>query len=195
MATDLEVVNEALVKIGASPIASLQDVGAQATAARVAYSTVVGTLLAQTPWYWALKRVQLPEVSLADGEFDEFDQFDHIYQLPSDLVRSIGLASCEPFALIRDKLHTDDNDPVLVYVFRAEVTRWPDYFRDLVVKTLAGELAISVTDSSNRANLWLSRADVARPRAMAIDAQQTPNEVLDLMRIYTRGTTNPLATV
>jgi len=195
MATELEVVNEALIKLGASPIASLQDVGAQATAAQSLFRTTADRLLAETPWFWALKRVELPEVSLADGEFDEYEQFDHIYQLPSDLIRSIGLDSCQPFALIRDKLHTDDNDPVLLYVYRAEVSRWPGYFRELVVDSLAGAMAISVTDSSSRAQLWLGQADRARARAMALDAQQTPPEVIDLMRVYTRGTTNPLATV
>lgn len=195
MSTELEVVNEALVKLGASPIASQQDVGAQATAARSIFRTTADRLLAETPWYWALKRVQLPEVALADGEFDEFEQFDHVYQLPSDLIRSIGLTSCEAFALIRDKLHTDDDDPVLAYVYRSPVSRWPGYFRELVVNMLAGNMAISVTDSSRRAQLWLGEAERSRARAMAIDAQQTPPEIIDLMRVYTQGTSNPLATV
>jgi len=194
MASELEVVNEALVKLGDNPIASLQDAGAQATAAQSLLRTTVDRLLAETPWFWALKRVQLPEVSLDAGEFDEFSEFRHVYQLPPDLIRSIGLVSCEPFALIRDRLHTDDNDPVLIYVFRADVSAWKGYFRELVVDTLAGNLAISVTDSFNRANLWLRQADRARARAMALDAQQTPPEVFDLMRVYLRGTTNPLAT-
>lgn len=193
MASELDVVNEALVKLGANPIASLNDVGAAATAARVTFETVKERLLAETPWYWALKRVQLPEVSLASGEYDEYPDYDHIYQLPSGMIRALGLVDHEPFAILRDRLHTSSDDPVLVYVFEAEVSRWPGYFRSVVVKTLASELAVAVTDITSRAQWWAEQARQERARAMAIDAQQTPPWVFDLMRVYLRQTVNPLA--
>lgn len=194
MASDLDVVNEALIKLGASPIASLDDAGAQATTARALFRTTTDNMLSLTLWYWALKRVQLPRISLAEGEFDEFEgDFKYVYQMPSDLIRSVGLTSCEPFRVMRDRIYTDDATPVLLYVFRAEVDRWPGYFRELVVNTLAGAFAISVTDSSNRAGLWMEMAERQRPRAMAIDAQQTPPEVFNLMRVYLQRGGNPLA--
>lgn len=194
MATELEVVNEALIKLGASPIASLTDAGAEATAASALFRTTTDRLLAETLWYWALRKVQLSRITLEAGEFNEFaDEFEYVYQMPTDLIRSVGLASCEPFRLLRDRMYTNDKTPVLTYVFQAEVDRWPGYFRELVVDSLAGAFAISVTDSSNRAQMWMNRADRARGRAMAIDAQQTPPEVFDLMRVYLRRSTNPLA--
>lgn len=194
MATELEVVNEALIKLGASPIASLNDAGAEATTASALFRTTADKLLAETLWYWALRKEQLSRIQLESGEFNEFEnQFEYVYQMPTDLIRSVGLDSHEPFRLLRDRMYTNDKAPVLTYVFQAEVDRWPGYFRELVVDSLAGAFATSVTDSSNRAQLWLAQADRARGRAMAIDAQQTPPEVFNLMKIYLRRSTNPLA--
>lgn len=194
MATELEVVNEALVKLGASPIASLSDAGAEAVVASALFRTTADKLLAETLWYWALRKTQLGQIILEPGEFNEFEgHFKYVYQMPTDRIRSVGLDSHEPFRLLRDRLYTNDTEPVLTYVFRAEVDRWPGYFRELVVDSLAGAFATSITDSSSRAQLWLSQADRARGRAMAIDAQQTPPEVFNLMRIYLRRSTNPLA--
>ena len=193
MASDLDVVNDALVKLGATPIASLTDAGAQATSAGQIYATLRDRLLAETPWYWALRRQPLSQLSLG-SEYDEFPDYQYVYELPTDRIRVLGLTSCSPFALMRSRLHTDDAEAVVVYVFRAEVDQWPGYFREAVSDALAADLAISVTDSSNRRAAWEDAARRSRVRAMAIDAQQTPPEVINLMRIYTEGTSNPLAT-
>lgn len=191
MTSKLQVVNEALVKIGASPIASLADAGAQATTAATLFDTISDRLLAETPWYWALRRQPLSQLSLG-AEYDEFPEFEYVYELPSDKIRVLGLTSCDAFALMRTRLHTSDKEPVVVYVFRADVELWPGYFREAVVNQLAADFSISVTDSSNRRQVWAQEARTSRNRAMALDAQQTPPEIFELMRVYERGTTNPL---
>ncbi|TVR99832.1 MAG: hypothetical protein EA406_02195 [Rhodospirillales bacterium] len=193
MAGELEVVNEALIKLGASPLASLNDAGAQATTARALLRTTVTRLLSETPWFWALRKVNLPEIELGEDEFREFGRYTHVYQMPPDLIRSIGLECRSDFRLLRDRLFTRAKPAHLLYVFEAEVERWPGYFRELVVDTMAGNMAISVTDSANRAQMWMDKANQARQRAMAIDAQQTPPEVFNLMQVYLRRTSNPLA--
>lgn len=194
MSTELQVVNEALIKLGATPIASLEDSGAQATTARALFDTTRDRLLAETAWHFALKKVDLPELSLDEDDFNEHSDYAHIYQMPSDRVRSLGLESKAPFRLLRDRLWTDDQPAVLVYVYRADVEDWPGYFRDVVVDTLAAAFATAVTDTVNRAEYWGRRADVGRGRAMSVDAQQTPPEIFDLMRVYLRRSHNPLAT-
>jgi len=193
VASDLDVVNEALVKLGASPIASLQDAGAQATSARLLFDTLRDRLLAETPWYWALRRQPLSQLSLG-VEYDEFPDLEYVYELPTDRIRVIGLVSRSPFALVRTRLHTSDSEAVVVYTFRAAVGAWPGYFREAVSDALAANLAIAVTDSTRRRDRWETAADRSRVRAMALDAQQTPPEIFDLMRVYVEGTTNPLAT-
>lgn len=193
MSDELQVVNEALIKLGATPIASLNDAGAQATTARVLFNTTRDRVLSETAWHFALKKVELPEISLAEGEYNEVEGFRYVYQLPDDRIRSLGLASKRPFRLMRDRLWTDDKPAVLVYVFRAEIADWPGYFRDVVVDTLAGNFATAITDSANRAQMWMAKAEQGKVRAMSIDAQQTPPEIFNLMRVYLRQSYNPLA--
>jgi|SRR5690625_672258 len=192
MAAHLEVVNEALIKLGASPIASMSDAGAQATAARALFRTTYTRLLAETPWYWALNKVELPK--LASVDYHAFDRFEYVYQLPSDLIRSVGLDCYCAFRVMGDRLYTNADPAALLYVADTQAEKWPGYFRELVVDSLASRMAISVTDSTNRAVYWSDQANNSRARAMAIDAQQTPPEILNLMRIYMRRHPNPLAT-
>src|SRR5690625_2458641 len=66
MAAHLYVVNEALSKLGASPIASMSDAGAQATAARALFRTTYTRLLAESPWNWALNKVRLRKPAIVD---------------------------------------------------------------------------------------------------------------------------------
>lgn len=186
----LDVVNEALVKLGAAPIASFEDAGAQASAARAIYRTTATRLMAETTWFWAMDIVRLPQLA---GDVQKFDRYKYVYQLPTDNIRVIGMKNGRDFRILGDKLHTTESEVNLLYIKDVPEDRWPGYFRELVVDTLASVLAISVTDSSERAQIWGATAKTSRSRAMAIDAQQTPPDVLDLMRIYTRRYANPLA--
>lgn len=193
MATDLDIVNQALVRIGAEPVASLNVSTAQALAASTLYDTVVKRMLAETPWTFALKGALLPEIVPPTNSYQPFNRYEYVFQLPSDTIRVLGLESLCRFQMAQDRLYTNDKHPRLVYVADVASSYFPAYFEDLVVHELAASFAISVTDTTSRADLYQSYVRRMKPRAMSIDAQQTPPEVFDLMRVYARISYNPIS--
>lgn len=191
MASDLEVVNEALVRIGVPPLASLLDASAQALTASTIYRNVKREVMSDHPWSFALREKELAKLVLTDSE-KRFSDYTYVYQLPADLLRVLGLRSLDRFQLAGDQLYTEDKGARLVFVEEVSEASWPAYFLELVVFSTAAAFAISLTDSADRAALMYDQERRLRPRARAIDSQQTPPQVFNLMRIYTRRSTNPL---
>lgn len=191
MSQSLALVNEALVRLGVPPLASLEDRTAQSLAAATLYQNVTDDLLSDHPWHFSLRETRLAQLSP-----DQLDLrllgYKFVYQLPTDYLRVLGLSERGHYALAGDQLYTDTKDATLVYVVRSEAREWPAYFRELVVFELAAAFAMTLTDSTSRADVFYRRAAQERPRARAIDSQQTPPYVFDLMRIYTARRNNPL---
>src|SRR5689334_9780522 len=83
--TAVELCSAALLKLGAQPIASLDDAGAEAACARTLYPIVRDGLLVLHPWSFSLAAAQLdpdPTPPLADFSFS--------FALPADHLRTIS---------------------------------------------------------------------------------------------------------
>lgn len=194
MADKLSIVNQALIRIGAEPIASFDDGDAQSLVASTLFDTISGALLSETPWHFALAGFNMAKIVPTPGTYRMMvDRYDYMYQLPADTIRVLGLESRCEFRLAGSQLFTNDSPARLVYVANVPPSAWRDYFTNLVVHELAASFAISITDTASRADTYKAYVREMKPRAMAIDAQQTPPEVFDLMRLYTRQSYNPLA--
>lgn len=190
--SELAVVNEALVRLGVPPVGALSELNAQGISAANLLETTRQELIADHPWSFALREKALSELSLSDADTRLID-YEHIYQLPSDMLRIIGLRSRDAYRLSADQLYTNASDAELVYLLDVGVSYWPPHFRRALVFSLAAAMALPITDSTNRADLYYRRAGEALRRARAVDSQQVPREVFDLMRVYTRRSYNPLS--
>lgn len=191
MADKLSVYNEALVRLGVSPIATLTDSSAQALSAASLLDDTARRCLAAFPWSFATREVALSELVLDEEEYSS-TEFDRAFQLPSDRVRVLGLRDRSPFFLSGDRLYTDGKQPRLVYIRDAGVSLWTPLFRKWVVMELAAALAITLTDNVQRADMFYSLAPRAAMEARAVDSQETPQYVFDLMAYYRAGQRNPL---
>lgn len=192
MTSSLEIANEALVRIGVPPVPSFDDATAQGLVLSALYAQTRRRCLADHPWAFALRESQLPKLVLSDPDL-RLSEWDFVYQLPTDSLRVLGLKSFRTFAISGDQLYTHDAAARLVYVSDVDEPGWPAYFVHLVVLELAAALAISLTDSSSRADTFYVEARRERPRIRAIDSVQTPPFVFDLMRILAKRSYNPLA--
>lgn len=192
MASKLDIINEALVRIGAAPLGSLSDQNAQGLTAEQVYSAVVRDMIAAHPWSFALRQKALTQIVVSDND-RRWSDGKYVYQVPNDCLRVIGGKDTRHYQLSGDQIYTDDQEFVLVYVADVEESHWPAFFVELIALKFAAAVAISITDSGNRANIYEDLARKQAQRAMSIDAQQVPSYVYDLMRIYMRGVQNPLA--
>lgn len=200
--SELAVVNDALVRVGAETVPSFEDATAQALAVSTIYAHVRRRLLADHFWNFSLRSVIPPQLVLTSVQRRLlFGQY--VYQMPADTLRVVGLESFSDFQLSADQLYTDDllvavsatnpNPPGVVYVADVAPSFWSPWFDELIVLELAAAFAIAITDQTGREAVYRSRADAYARRARALDSQQTPAIVYDLIRIYLENRGNPLA--
>ena len=184
--TDLDLVNAALVKLGAVPIGGFVDADASAGVAATLYPVVAEATLTAHPWSFTLKRAKpapLDGAPLAD--------FARRYALPADFLRAIYVddrGSSPRYALIAGEIHSDARELVLTYEFRPAEAAFPPFFRAALIAKLAAELCIPVTEDTARGEALDRLAERELQRAWAIDrAQETPPLVGDdsLVRVRT----------
>lgn len=192
MTTSLAVANEALIRIGAEPVASLSEQTAQAVAVSAVYDSTVRQLMADHYWNFALREKPLAQLSMSSTA-RRIVSGTYVYQLPADVLRVIGPRVYDAFELSGDQLYTDANKVDLLYIAHVDESTWPPWFVSLVAYALANAVVISVTDSAERAGVMRSDYLRALARARSVDSQQTPPAVFDLMKILTAHRNNPLA--
>lgn len=184
----LALCSRALLKIGAQPVASLEEGTAEAEVAANLYPGTRDALLAAHPWGFATGVVTLPRlvaVPVAD--------YAHAFQLPADFIRVLsagtgGRGRGVPYRLAENRLHADVQALALTYIFRPAESDFPPHFAVALVARLAAEFCIPLTESTSRAQLLGREAEQELRQARLIDSQQdTPRGIEDFPLITARG--------
>lgn len=152
MASEVEICNRALQKLGAKRIISLSDDSVNARACNVAYVPVRDALLEDHFWRFAIERAELAADAMtpAWGRANSF-------QLPSDY---ICLAPSYPednfnskdWVIEGLKILTDDTAPIYIrYVKRVtDPNAMTSLFREMLSTELAFELCEELTQSNTK---------------------------------------------
>ncbi len=184
----IRLCSQALVKIGANAITSLEEETAEARVAKQLYALTRDGLLACYPWRFALmqKRLnQLLEKPVADYMF--------AYQLPNNVLRIISAGSGErgqgiDYRVMANQLHTNANEVTLTYLSRPYESMFPKFFEQALVSALAVEFCLPLTESSSRLDVLKKQAEVDFKQAKLIDSQQAvPSAFQDFSLIEVRS--------
>ncbi len=184
----VELCATALVKIGAQPIASLEEDSAEAACARRLYPITRDALLSLHSWSFTLAHAELTPVAEAP-----LADFAHGYALPADHLRtiSVGAAGRSRGLIYRvqgNRILSDAETIVLHYQRRVDESLLPAFFIPLLVTRLAAEFCIPLTEGSSRAMDLYRLAEAELRTARLIDSQQaTPRRVDDFTLIEARG--------
>lgn len=198
MATEVDLCNRALLRIGSSQrIESLQDAAVEAQVCAELYPEQRDLLLAAFPWPFATRRVTLAPLSgvaRTDWRF--------VFALPPDClaprhvvlpgVRNPAPADRHPFQVEANDagdgqvLLCDVEAPELVYTLAVtDPTRWPPTFCNALALALAAQLALAIPKDARLASLLQQAAGTmaARAGAQAANARQadpepTPDHIL-----------------
>lgn len=185
---DVALCSRALIRIGASPIASFADGTAESEIAGALYGPTRDALLSAYGWSFAMGQAALTQLSqspLAD--------YQNAFQLPNDFLRAIsagagGRGRGLNYRIMRGALHTDAQEVILSYIFRPDESEFPPYFDMVMIARLAAEFCIPLTESTSRADSLLRLADIEFSRARQIDAQQdSPSGIDNFSLIDVRG--------
>ncbi len=176
--TALDLCSRALLRIGAPPIASLDEGTAEAEVASGLYAGARDALLAAHPWSFATGQESLPRLAaspLAD--------FAHAFQLPSGFLRALsaggrGQGRGLRYRLLEDRLHADSDEVVLTYVFRAPEAAFPAFFAAALVARLAAEFCVPLTEGTGRAQMLFQMAEQELRAARRADSQQATTQAL-----------------
>jgi len=175
MASQTDIVNMALVKIGQSTISSIDEDTPTATKMHTIYDLILDEALAEGPQHgWKFAREQATISVDADSPDS---QYDYRYKLPDDLLRI-------------DRVHADgmdytdwvrqgqyiltnqvDDEINLNYVKRVTITGlFPPHFIKVLYTMLAFELAFNIVKNTNLANsLYAELKSSVLPKAIAMD--------------------------
>lgn len=185
--TTIDLCNAALLKLGAEPIASLEEASVQADCARRLYPLVRDGLLVAHPWSFTLANTKLdadPEPPLAE--------FSHAFSLPDDHLRTVsagtgGSGRGLTYRMQGAKLLANASSVVLAYQRRVDEALFPPFFIQALVARLAAELCIPLTEGTTRAAELVELAELELRRARLADSQQsTPRRIEDFTLIEAR---------
>jgi hypothetical protein len=178
MATDVSICSNALVMLGAAPIASFTE---GTTAARVAsnlYPDIKRAFLRAHPWNAAITRVQLAPLS-AGPAFGRSRSF----LLPSDCVRvlSVEFGGMDIEHKIEGRNILADSSVVdLRYVTSLAEDLWDSSMVEAMTLRMAAAMAYAITKSAALAEAWGGTADRKMREAKTLDGQEgTPDAIED----------------
>jgi hypothetical protein len=198
MTTRADIINRALIEIGATPMQS--EAVPPGDAYVLQYETHIGLLVSCYPWTFQTELRQLARLA-APAEA----QWAFMYELPPDMKgapRAVyptkdSRRPTQDYELRNGRLYADHPQVWLRYTVPANPVRWPAYFLSLAVLAMKAQFALSVREDSS---LWRTLTEqLYGPaqmmgeggmlgQAKSIDAGGKPSDVLQIA-------SNPLVAV
>jgi hypothetical protein len=184
----LVLCSRALLKIGAQPVASLDEGTAEAEVAANLYHSARDALLSAHPWSFATGQASLPRLAAIPPA-----DYAHAFQLPADFLRALSAGSGErgrgiAYRIHEDRLHADAAQVTLTYIFRPDESSFPPFFASALVARLAAEFCIPLTESASRTEMLYRLAEGELRAARLTDSQQdTPRAIEDFPLVAVRG--------
>jgi hypothetical protein len=172
MATDLGIVNSALIKLGVETIASLPGTTRQGALANEQLSKVREELLYEHPWNFAMKRATLT----ATGNTPAFE-FAYEYSLPADCLRVWCTQYEEDFYQVEGgKLYSNYSNIKIRYISNvSNAANFSPAFAELLALKLAVDLAFVLVQSNSLKNTLLQEYLVKLRDHRSTDAQENPS--------------------
>lgn len=174
----LTLCSRALLRIGAQPVASLEEGTAEAEVAANLYPGARDALLAAHPWSFATGQARL-------GRLAGVPVADHAsaFQLPPDLLRVLSAGSGRgrglAYRIHERRLHADADAVTLTYVFRPDESAFPPHFASALVARLAAEFCVPLTEATSRAEMLHRLAEAEFRHARLVDGQQSTAMALE----------------
>ena len=171
MATSVvQIVNNALVKIGANAILTLTEDSEAARAANLIYEQVRDACIRDHVWNFAVNRVELAQNSGAPAF-----GFAYQYNVPSDCLRVLQMENMDMFYKIEGgKLLTDEGTAKILYLARVEdVNLFDAMFVEALSARLAAELSVTLSESNTLYSNMMEMYQRKILDARSMDAQES----------------------
>jgi hypothetical protein len=192
-ASETDVVNLALAKLGHPQIADLDDPSAESVTAAALWATCRDACLRSHPWNFAIRRAEIPAEAVAPTW-----GFERRYLLPADpwCLRALelqdegrGRVLDAEWAVEGREILTNLGSPIFLrYVARiVTVELWDPLFIEAVSDRLASDLAEPIIKSTEAQERFLRRYEKRVAEARSMDGMEgTPPVIEDLELLAVR---------
>lgn len=168
MASQVQLINVALAKLGANSIASLNDGTEEQKVAVNLWDVARQATLRDHPWNFAVTEVELNAV-LDSGTYN----YTSAYQIPSDCLRLLEVYDNRDFKLAGRKILTNASKCVVKYIRDVtDTTEWDALFADTMSQRLAAEMAYALTKSQATADTNYKLYGLKLAKARFIDSTE-----------------------
>lgn len=176
MTTDVEICSNALMLLGAAPIASLAETSKQARLCANIYPNARLDVLRRHNWNCAVWRVNLaPLAGTPPG-----GEWSHWFARPGDWVRTLSvLPDGLDYDFEGNRILANSSSITLRYVRDIGEGTWDAHLVDVMVKRMLKDLAYPITKSASLAELKAKEYHEALRTAKTIDGQERPADSLD----------------
>jgi hypothetical protein len=187
--SQLDLINAALIKLGAYKITALNDGSTEADIAGTLYTPTRDAVLSAYPWSFATRQVVLSTPSSTTPVAD----YAYAFDLPNDHLRTLSVGSNGSGAGVTyringTKIETDEAIIILTYIARVSETSQPPFFDLLLINRLATEFCLPLTENAARSDNFYKIFDRDMSQARGIDAMQdTPKQITSFNLINARG--------
>jgi len=168
MATQLDICNSALIKLGAEPIVALTDNTKRAKLCAQQYSKSKRKMLYNDPWNFAIQREELT----ANGEIPVFG-FDNKFDLPTDYLRILELEVVSKEWQMEGETILANDDTIRVrYIAEVDEDIFSPSFEEALALDIAYDLSYAlVQDKAYRSQLQQEK-EFALAQARSFNAQE-----------------------
>jgi hypothetical protein len=152
MASDIDLCNRALIRLGSGVISSFND-GDKGTICSVAYPEVKQMLLTAHPWRFATAKRQLSKLSTTPT-----NEWTYMHQLPSDMLTGpwavwnttdTGVAPITNWERYGNQIYSDETVIVIDYRVSVDESYFPPWFQTLMSLAIAAAIAPAITANPN----------------------------------------------
>lgn len=172
MASKIDIISNALILIGDTPINSLTGNDRRQVVASNLYDNIKLSELSKHYWGFAQREAQLAKLVSTPTS----DRWNSIYQLPTDLVLLINVYPNVPYKVVGKQIYTNLNGGKFTvdYVANVPESEWPPFFVKMMEYALAKDFATSIRDSASaRAEMTNEYVNASRMARFADSQQRT----------------------
>lgn len=165
------LLSQALTRLGESPISSLDTDDDVAQHASELYDLHKNTALAEHPWRFALRYIEL--APLLDRGSQRTPNFLNAFRLPQRLLITRGIDNHCRYEIYGDELYADEDLINVIYVEDVPEHEWPEFFALGLTYRLSAEFALSLLEDIPLSEKMDRKADLYFKKARRINSQSS----------------------
>jgi len=175
MFSAIDISNQALVLLGASPIVSFDDATTEANVLSIMYATSKAQLLRDYPWRSATKYATLAKST--EKPLDP--QWDHIFAWPDDAVRILKIVGSQypndplpQFKSVGKEIYTRIDGIAAEYIYDIAEPQMDALMSGALADRVAMDLSYTLTGSNTRESNMAGRYERKLEEARIVDRQE-----------------------